>query len=368
MWKKSLAIASFITNALSAMEAPEIHLGAHSTFTAGSSNLNEGLVANHAHDPNDEFTFQGLELGAVIKFSDSIKIVSTYNAFLDDADRLDGEWEDAYLKLDDLPFSLGLRAGRIYNRTTVQNNQHLHAWDFVNASLMTTRFLGEEGLLTESAELTWEIPTLQDNFLHFSYGDAVEHAHEEEEEGDPDEVHGEEAYLTNDIYTISLTGYYYHDDFNLYHYKAHYSTGTNGYGLDGAIYGGSLQYRWRENGLEPSGRYFSIGAEWTRRDFDYASEDLSRSGNATENGYALSAEYGFNSNWNVASRFEYVEGLGTVEESPQINRTSLAITRFFHLSDHVDGHVRLQYDYEDRDEQDDSNSVWLQLQFNFGSH
>ena len=347
---------------------PSIHFNSHLNVTGGSADINEAILGLHGHDPNDEFTVQGLELSTHISFSDYLSFTGTYNVFLDEENDLDGEFEDIYLSHYLYNKALTIQAGRIYNNTTKENTQHIHNWDFVNASLLTTRFNGEEGLLSESLQVSWQLPIESKAVLSLSYGDALEDEHaEEEEEHGPDEVEGEEANLAEDILTIALRGSLLKNDFNQFHYIAHYTQGTNGYGLDGELYGAGLEYRWRQNGLEEGGANFTLGVEFVSRSIDYSSEDGSVTGNEDENGFAIDSHYGFANRWGIGARYEHVEGSDILVETPELDRLSLAVTKGFDLSDTIDGHARLQYDYTDSSEDGESNAVWLQVQLNYGA-
>ncbi len=361
-------LSSLLLSSFAVAAEPSLHFSTHSTFAIGSSDLNEALVANHAHDPNDEFTVQTIELAIAARYNDYLAVNASYIFFLDDVDRIDGEWEDAYLSIDALPAGLSIKAGRLFNETTAENNRHLHAWKYANSSLLTSRFNGEEGLLSESIQLNWALPGMDQTSISLSYGDSVEYSHEEEAGALPTEVHGEESYLNTDIWTVSFDGRFLKDDFNQFFYRLHHSQGTNGYGLDGELSGLSIRYLWRENGQQSGGRYFEIGAEYAQRDYDYSSEDNSVTGNETEDGFALHTQYGFNEHWELGLRYETVNGSTTVEETPEIERFSTALTRRFQINDRNNGLVRLQYDHDNRSNQESANTVWLQFQFSFGSN
>ena len=72
---------------------------AHLDMAFGHASVDEALNATHAHDPNDEFTLQGLELNFSARYGDYIAGFVSYNTFLDSDDKIDGELEEAFLKL-----------------------------------------------------------------------------------------------------------------------------------------------------------------------------------------------------------------------------------------------------------------------------
>lgn len=359
-----LALNYLLLTSLAGASEPSIDFAAHGNFSVGSSDINEALIANHAHDPNDEFTLQNIELAVAARYNEHLSFKAAHIFFLDGQNQIDGEWEDAYLSIDALPAGFSLKAGRLFNETTSENNVHLHSWNYANSSLLTSRFNGEEGLLSESIQLNWSVPGLDESFISLSYGDAIDH--EEEAGALPTEVHAEESYLNSNIWTIALNGRFLKNDFNQFYYRFHYSQGTNGYGLNGDLSGLSLRYLWRENGQESGGRYFEIGGEYARRSFDYSSEDSSITGGETENGFSLHTQYGFNERWDLGLRYEEVGGSTVVEETPKIERFSAALTRKFQIGGKYTGLTRLQYDHDNRSNQESANTVWLQFKFSFG--
>ncbi|GAA5495425.1 hypothetical protein Rhal01_01600 [Rubritalea halochordaticola] len=351
---------------------------AHINTTIGASSTDEDALASHAHDPNDEFSLQGIELGFATQYGDHFASFVNYNLFLDLDNKLDGEWEEAFIKLRELPGGFEVRGGRLLNRVTSQNNVHLHGWHFIDANLITARFLGDEGLLTNSAELSWRLPTEHTSMISVAYGDAIAHDHEhghhedhddhhdDDDDDHDEEIHGEEAALADDIITVRWMGQYNHTDFHQFTYGASFMTGDNGYGKSTDIYGLDLQYMWRENGLEPGGKHIRTLVEAVYREFDFASEDGDVSGSAEEWGIHTHIGYGFMDNWELGARYGYIEGVDHVEELPERHRASLALTRSFEFNDYAGGHARLQYNHDHSSEFGGEDSIWLQFQFDFG--
>ena len=340
---------------------------AHLTATLGQTSGEEGDNARHGHDPNDAFTLQGLEFNLSPQYGEHLGASFTYNSFLDTDHKIDGEWEEAYLKLIDLPGGFNIRAGRLLNNVSTQNDLHLHSWDFVDANLITTRFLGEEGLLTNGVEVAWQMPTEQTNTLIFGFGDAVAHEHEEGHMHGPSEVAGEESAYTDNIFTFRYEGEHFVTDFQQFRYGATFITGDTGFGKSAQTYGVDFQYQWRENGIEAGGKYVKFDAEAIYRRLNYSSEDGSVTGNASEWGIYTAVGYGFAENWELGARYGYTEGVDIMEETPEQHRYSLALTRQLPFTDHLDGAVRLQYNFDQRSDQDDESSLWLQFSFRFGN-
>ena len=366
IYSHSCIILGFTLSSIQA--APEVDFATHVNFGLGLSSQDSGLEGYHGHDLNNDFTLQGIELHLATKFNEYFDFNLAHTIFEDDRD-FDNEWENAHANFHLPNQRLSLKAGRIFNETTSENSSHVHSWSFANSSLLTTRFNGEEGLISESLQLSWGLPGLANTYFHISHGNAIEddHGEEEEEELQAGQVEGDVGFFTSSVTTAAITSNYRKDDFNQWFFRAHYSAGDNGFERNQIAYGMSAQYQWRKNGQEPGGDYFTAGAEWANKRVNFASEDGLLRGSDSELGLSFSAVYGFAENWEAGLRYEYLEGSDTLSETPSIERISAAMTRRFELNNHLNGHVRFQLDHINRDEVEDATVAWLQFQFSFGA-
>lgn len=361
---------------------PTLHLTA---VTGLSSADNPGDLAAHGHDPNDDIALQGLDVGLNLGYDEWLAGFINANTFTTPDGELDAELEEAFLKFQNLPGGFEIRGGRYLNRFGLQNNVHLHGWDFVNANLSTSRFLGDEALISEGLELTW---LKESDYLTFavsgSFGKAVEHdghGHDEEDEhhdddhddddhdDDDHDEHGhsgEEALFTDDLATLRALLIISPSDFHQHRIGFNGAWGDNGYGRDTALYSTDYVYQWRENGLESGGREFSAGAEYFFRDVEWANDEGDR-GQTSQNGFMVFAQYRFAGNWTTDIRYEEIQGR---EPGPEVSlgeereRLSLALTRDFEIRD-WDSYARLQYSHDNL-EDGSEDTVWLQFGFNFG--
>jgi hypothetical protein len=69
------------------------------------------------------------------------------------------EAEEAYLETMSLPLNLQVKAGQFFTEFGRLNPTHPHTWDFVDQPLVNGRFLGEDGLRSAGARLSWLTPT-----------------------------------------------------------------------------------------------------------------------------------------------------------------------------------------------------------------
>ena len=355
-------------------EGSILDISAHATAAIGTDKGHP----THAHDPNDEVTLQGIELGLNLRANEFIEGFINTNIFLDEEDEFDAEFEEGFLKAKNLKAlggSLELRGGRYLNRLGMQNNIHLHGWNFVDANLTTGLFLGEEGLRTEGIELSWVKDYSAGNFIiSTSYGNAIEHSHGEEDEdhSDPGHDHAEEttekSYFTGELFTVRAQLTYNSNDFNLHTFGINYAHGENGFGRDSSLFSADYLYKWRENGLEAGGKEWMAGVEYFHRDVEWVDEDdATNIGDAGQKSIMFTAGHTFHDDWNLAARYGWVEGVEEGEfETEQRKRLSLALTHQFTLADQFGGHARLQYNHDNLAEGRTEDTLWLQIQFDFG--
>jgi hypothetical protein len=352
---------------------PTLHLN----LVGGISSAdNPGDLASHAHDPNDDWALQGFDVGLNLRHDDWLAGFVNINAFSTPDGDLDAEWEEAFVKLQNLPGDFEIRAGRFQNRFGLENHLHQHSLNFVNSNLSTAQFLGEEALITEGLELTWLRKTDATLFaLTGSFGKAAahddhegEHEDEHEEEDEHAEHGGEDALFTDEVATLRALFAYGPNDFHSHSIGLNGAWGQNGYGnkRDTFLYSADYVYQWRENGLESGGREFSTGLEVFLRDVEWANDE-GLSGRTSQNGFMAFGRYRFADQWIADLRYEELQGREPAEEvslGEDRERLSLALTREFELAG-WDSHARLQYNH-DQLEEGSEDTVWLQFGFSFG--
>jgi len=385
-----ILIALFRSSVTVVAGAPDFSISIHGNGTAGVTDGDHARTAVHAHDPNDDYNLQGIEVGLSARLNEYIEGFLNYNTFLTSEDELESEWEEGFLKFKNLPLpvdagTLEVRAGFYLNRVGTENNVHLHGWDFVNANLSTGLFLGEEGLRTEGAEVSWltEINS-SELIVSASFGKAIEHGHEDEEEdGHDDEEEGhddeeedehghegeslERAFFNHDLVTVRAELRHNSTDYFQHRAGVSFAQGDNGFGRDSSLFGADYTFTWRENGLEKGGREISAGVEYFYRNVEWQDEDDSSViGDTDQQSIAVKTSYAWNENWRVAARYELVEGAdGEVFDVEEYQRASLAVTHSYQFNDDWSSVTRLQYNHDEIGG-DRSNNVYLQLGFSFG--
>jgi len=119
--------------------APSIHINA--AVGESSAEHPEELMAGH-HDPTrEDGTVQGIELGLSLRTPFHLQGFATYNIAYGYEEEWNDKWEEAFLKLADLPGGFSLRGGRLLARFGLRNNIHLHGWNTVDTPLVPDRRL-----------------------------------------------------------------------------------------------------------------------------------------------------------------------------------------------------------------------------------
>lgn len=137
-------------------------IGLVATFAAGGSTARdiEGGTQLGGHDPNQRgFTLQGMELSLQGAVDPYLRGKANVLFSIDSDGETFVELEEAWVETVALPGNLQLRAGQLMTEFGRINTQHPHSWGFVDAPLVSARFLGPDGLRNPGARLSWLAPT-----------------------------------------------------------------------------------------------------------------------------------------------------------------------------------------------------------------
>lgn len=332
-------------------------------------------LPSHGHDPAEETYLQGADVGLNFRPNEYISGFANIFFFSTEGEEFGAESEEAFLKLNLDDYGLEFRGGRFLNRIGTQNAVHLHGWNFVDANLSTVAFLGEEGLVTNGGEINWGYKGEQGGILAtVGFGEVNGHHEEEEDEHHDDEEdedfedieeeeeHSdeEEGGFEGNALTARVLGYYNHTDFHQHEIGVNYATGDE----DRELFGVDYTYRWRENGLNPGGRYFEVLGEYFNMD----------NGDENFNNFLLAANYGITEKLVLGGRYEFIEFANELEglngEDLDIiddrQRFSVALTYTTPLWEDWLGNARVQYNYDRLDSGGDRSGAWFQLGLFYG--
>lgn len=354
---------------------PNIHI--HSLGGGSSGEIDE--LETGGHDPKRQsFSAQAIEPGMSLR-TKYVEGFANYLFYQDGNGDWDGELEEAFGKIVNIPGGFELKGGQYLSRFGMINDKHLHAKDFVDSEIVLSRFLGDDGLKLQGGEVSWTLPFGMDptfvSIATLGFGDAPadDHGHGHEESADEPPHEGEEGTLTDDVWTARIVSRYRFDDFHSVTIGASSAGGTNGFGRDTHVAGLDAEYLWRENGLEKGGRAFRLRGEALWRDVDAFSEhdededgviDETYAGNYQELGFHTQAIYTWNNHLDTALRLEWAQG---VDDFGQDERFRISPSVAYWFDDGRRIGVRAQYNHDMLSGGRNENSIWFQLNIALGS-
>ncbi len=352
---------------------PNIHLHGAGGFSSGEP----ADLATGSHDPRREpFSAQAIEPGLSLR-TEYLEGFANYLWFQDADGDWDGEWEEAFGKITNIPGGLELKGGQYLSRFGQLNDKHLHAWDFVDSEMALSRFLGEHGLLMRGGELSWS-PSFASGpgltaVFSLGYGKAVPRDHDHDEE---DHDHGgghfdgEDGALKDDILTARAMARHRYDDFHSLTAGVSWAGGQNGFDRDTNVLGIDAEYLWRENGLESGGRAFRWRNELLWRDVEAYDVHIEPTGPEIhegvyrEWGFYSHAIYSWHQRLDTGLRLGWAEGVDDFGQSERF-RVSPVASWWFDDARRIG--LRAQYNYDAIASHEDEHSLWLQLNIALGS-
>jgi hypothetical protein len=337
------------------------------------------------HDPKQRgFTVQNLEATFDGKIDPYFRGQANIVLQIDPEGETTVEAEEAYLETMSLPWNLQVKAGQYFSEFGRLNPTHPHIWDFVDQPLVNGRFFGEDGLRNPGARVSWLVPTPFYSELFFgvqnSQGETAFSFRDTHEDGylfgrPAEETRvkgfGDLLYVPRYAASFNLT------DEQTIVLGASGALGPNASGknTDTQIYGADLFYKWKSRNHSKGFPFVTWQTEWLYRRYEAAA--FGGDGNQpialpAENlrdwGLYSQLSYGFHRGWVASLRGDYVTGdKAAFQPDPDRDtrwRISPALT--FYPSEF--SKIRLQYNYDDRENVGTDHSIWLQFEFLLGAH
>ncbi len=376
---------------------------------AGPAYMNVSLVANAAfgwstepdveqlqgahHDPNQRgFSLTGAELvldGAVDPYFKGLAAIALV---LEPGGETVVELEEAYLQTTSLPWNLQARLGQFYAEFGRQNPQHPHAWAFVDQAVILKRLFGPDGLRNPGARLSWLAPTPfytelllgvfnSDGGTAASFRGGEGHAHGgEEEEHHGSEIHGGEPVARSLrgpqdlLFVPRLTSAFNITDNQSIVLGASAAFGPNDSGAnsDTQIYGLDAYWKWQPENAQRGFPFVALQGEVLWRHFEAAErehdeEEILPAETLRDWGFYAQALWGFRPGWIAGLRGEFATGNDRSYASDlRTDRTRISPNLTFLPTEF--SKIRLQYNYDHREQIGDDHSVWLQFEFALGAH
>lgn len=344
------------------------------------------------HDPRQRgFTLQNAELTLEGKVDPYLRGQANTVLLLTPDGETQVELEEAYLETMALPWNLQLKAGQFLTEFGRINATHPHTWDFVDAPLVNARFFGEDGLRNPGARLSWLAPTpfYSELFLAVQNSQGgTAHSFRSDHGGDlffgrPAEPGG----LRNlgDLLFVPR----YAASFDLTDSQTLLAGASAAFGpnsttgeADTQVYGADLFWKWKSPRQHGGFPFVSWQTEAMLRRFDagnYSGDPndptvLPLPGETLKDwGFYSQVVWGFRKGWVTGLRGDYTAPIDRARYEtvlgPDLDRASrwrFSPNLTWYPSEF--SKVRLQYNFDHRNQLGDDHSVWLQFEFLLGSH
>lgn len=341
------------------------------------------------HDPKQRgFTLQNLETVFDGKVDPYFRGQANVIFQIDPEGETIVEAEEAYLETLSLPANLQVKAGLFMTEFGRLNPTHPHAWDFVDQPLVNARFLGGDGLRGPGARLSWLAPTpfYSELFLAVanSQGETA-FSFRNNHEGEP--FLGRPA-LEREVETVGdllfVPRYAVSLDFSesqtiLAGASAALGPNSSGPHADTQIYGLDLFWKWKSPRHHGGFPFVSWQTEAMMRRFEAgafpgdAQTPPLPAETLYDYGFYSQVAYGFRKGWVAGWRGDYVvpESQAGYEQvlgpdPARASRWRISPSLTWYPSEF--SKLRLQYNYDRRQDLGEDHSVWFQFEFLLGSH
>lgn len=396
-------------------------------MTLGTSTASDVAVLQPGgHDPNQRgFTLQQAEVsfdGAVDHY---FRGMADIIFLINNAGETVVELEESYLETLSLPGNLELRAGQFFTEFGQHNRTHPHVWGFVDMPLINNRMFGGDGQRAPGARLAWGAPTSFPSklFLGLQNGNgATMPSFRSSYDGAAafgrlhTNTRADRALAPRDfVFSPRYEAEFELTESQLLTAGVSGSFGANASGPnnDSQIYGVDLTWRWRphddhdsddgddadhaaeeqhahdddsadERGFpfviwqtEAMMRRYEAGAYTddlaAGRDlFNTGVVDTAPAETIRDYGFYSQILYGFRPGWVAGIRGDYVAP--NRAEYERLFGVDAARDRRWRISPNLTHYptdfskVRLQYNYDWRDNRGPDHSLWLQFEFVLGAH
>lgn len=349
----------------------------------GSSEPNVESLQGAHHDPNQRgFSVTAAELmldGAVDPY---FKGLAALTWVLEPSGETAVELEEVWMQTTSLPWNLQARVGQFYAEFGRQNPQHPHSWSFVDQAVVLRRFFGADGLRNPGARLSWLAPTPWYTELTLGvFNGSGESAFSYRGEGTTDIAGGIPAErglksMSDLLYVPRLA-----TSFNLTDHQtlllgasAAFGANDSGPGANTQIYGLDAYWKWKPERAQRGFPFVSWQTEVLWRRYE-AAERVDAADLVTvypaeklrDWGLYSQVLWGFHPGWIAGLRGEYATGNDSAYASElRADRTRISPNLTFLPTEF--SKIRLQYNYDHREQIGDDHSVWLQVEFALGAH
>jgi hypothetical protein len=343
-----------------------------------------GKIERGDHDPHvNGFTIPNAEISLDGNVDPYFKGFSNIVLKIDSAGESGIELEEAYGLTTSLPWNLQLKFGQFFAEFGRQNNQHPHAWAFLDAPLVLTRMFGPDGLRSQGLRLSWLLPTPFYTEALVAVMNATGGTTSSFRSPESTDIHGgviDERPVTNGFADMLIVPRI-NTSFDLTETQTvvlgvsgAFGPNNSGRSAKTQVYGVDAYWKWKPATAEAGFPFLSLQTEAMYRNYAAAERISAANPLATLPSEALKDRGAYAQVlWGIKPRivagfrgeFEHGEPGSFVTDlrgdqtrwSPNLTWYPTEFSR-----------VAVQYNYDDRKAIGTDHSLWFQLQFLIGAH
>ena len=348
-----------------------------------STEPNVASLQRGDHDPHVRgFTIPNAELtldGAVDPY---------FKGFVNIVHKLDAkgetgvELEEAYFLTTSLPANLQLRAGQFVTEFGRQNQQHPHAWSFVDQPLVLNRMFGPDGLRSQGARLSWLVPTRWYSEAMISILNSAGGTTSSFRSDESTEIHGgipvaREVRSLNDLLivpritsSVDLSG----TQTVLFGASAAFGPNNSGLNARTRIFGADVYWKWKSARASAGFPFVSWQTEAIFRGYDAAARQSEANPSIAlpqerlkDRGVYSQLLWGIKPRIVAGLRGDYVSGSHAAFDSElRAERYRVSPNLTWYPTEF--SKIRLQYNYDHRQGLGVDHSLWMQFEYILGAH
>ena len=347
-----------------------------------SSEPNVGSLQGGDHDPKVRgFTIPNAELAL------DGNVDPYFKGFVNIVHKLDAhgetgvELEEMFTVTTSLPANLQAKAGQFFTEFGRQNNQHPHAWSFIDQPLVMNRMFGPEGLRSQGVRVSWLLPTAHYaeamvSVLNSDAGATASFISDESSEihgGVPVDhgVNGPRDMLYVPRFATSFDPT--ETQTVLLGVSGAFGPNNSGPSATTRIFGADLYWKWKSARAFQGFPFFSWQTEAMMRRYGASARDAAGVANVTlpaeelrDQGVYSQFLWGIKPRIVAGLRGEVVNGERSLFAPVLADRYRISPNLTWYPTEF--SKLRLQYNYDHREGLGDDHSLWLQFEFIMGAH
>jgi hypothetical protein len=292
------------------------------------------------------------------------------------------ELEEAYVLTTSLPANLQLRAGQFFTEFGRQNQQHPHAWAFVDQPLVLNRMFGPDGMRGQGARLSWLAPTSWYTEAMVSVLNSLGETMYSFRSEESSEIHGgipvergvsgggDMVVVPRVATSFDMTP----TQTVLLGVSGAFGPNNSGASTSTHVYGADLYWKWKSPTASQGFPFVSWQSEVLYRRYDAA--DRADAANPTgtlgsetlrDRGAYSQVLWGIRPRIVAGLRGDWARGNAAAFDS-EVRASRVRLSPNFTYYPSEFSKVRLQYNFDDRKGIGRDHSIWLQFEFIMGAH